>query len=364
MAKVTSLIELRGSIDDLTFRKTEHGIIAGMKPGPSREKVLTHKNFKRTRRNAAEFKLAIQDARLLRHALGAALNGKTGSSLNGRMNGVFCKAARQDRESDRGCRRASKGATGMLQGFDFNKQLSLAHALPVPLLHELDVERGICQVKVPAFMARKRKGFPAIATHFRIVSGVAMVDFVQEHYRQDVQWGALLPLSKQMPADSCFEHRLEPGAGKVMVQVLGMQFYKLVDGKEVLVKGSAVRVLEAVRIADEAMGTSTQPHEAELHTCASEGTTQPTFSEASVSEDGKEVGREREGELPGTRSEELLHELSVREEDGMAEGIEQEKDAIDEIDSCPSEFNKVVLSFIDKHVSMLRGRAMIFPLHW
>jgi hypothetical protein len=109
MAKVISLLKLRGTIDEVTFRKTEEGIIAGMKPGPTRERVLTHANFRRTRRNAAEFRLAIQDARLLRHALGAALNGKTGSSLNGRMNGVFCKAARQDRASDRGCRRAWKG---------------------------------------------------------------------------------------------------------------------------------------------------------------------------------------------------------------------------------------------------------------
>lgn len=334
MAKVTSLIEFRGTIDDTTFRKTEDGIIAGRKPGPSREKVLTHANFRNTRRNAAEFKLAIQDARLLRHALGAALNGKTGSSLNGRMHGVFCKAARQDWASDWGCRRASKGATGMLRGFDFNKQLSLAHALPVPLLHELDVERGTCQVKVPAFMARKRKGFPATATHFRIVSGVAMVDFIQEQYRQDVQWGALLPLSKQTPADSCFEHRLEPGAGKVMVQVLGMQFYKLVDGKEVLVKGSAVQVLEAVRVEEKGNEAMRQQSTEEGEREGNVATRQFTFAEASAGEEGNKVGREREGELPGTRIEDLLHELSVREEDGMTEGIEQEREALDEIDSC------------------------------
>ncbi|NII29682.1 hypothetical protein HB364_31675 [Pseudoflavitalea sp. X16] len=270
MAKVTSLIELRGTIADLTFRKTEDGIIAGMKPGPSREKVLTHENFKRTRRNAAEFQLAIQEATLLRHALGTALNGRTGSSLNGRMNGLFCRAARQDGVSDLGSRRASKGDTGLLRGFDFNKQLLLEQALPVPLMHQLDEETGVCRTEVPCFIARKRKGFPVEATHFRIVSGVAMIDFIHGHYRQDVQRSELLPLRKKAPEGICFEHRLEPGAGKVMVQVLGMEFYKVVEGKEVLVKGSALRILEAVRVEGEAMGTSTQPHEAELHTCASE----------------------------------------------------------------------------------------------
>jgi hypothetical protein len=324
MAKVTGLLKLRGTIDDLTFRKTEEGIIAGMKPGPTRERVLTHANFRRTRRNAAEFRLAIQDARLLRHALGAALNGKTGSSLNGRMNGVFCKAARQDRASDRGCRRAWKGATDMLKGFNFNKQLSLEQAMPVPLLHELEVERGACRVKVPAFMARKRKGFPATATHFRIVSGVAMVDFVHEHYRQDVQWGALLPLSKKTPADSCFEHRLEPGTGKVMVQVLGMQFYKLVDGKEVLVKGSAVRILEVVRVEELGNEALRQRGNKGMEETRNEDKLQQLGAkieekaDEATTEQGNKGSRETQGEgaLSGTRIEDELQELGVSVEKG------------------------------------------------
>ncbi|MBO9566971.1 MAG: hypothetical protein J7621_29635, partial [Niastella sp.] len=40
---------------------------------------------------------------------------------------------------------------------------------------------------------------------------------------------------------------LEVANGQVAVQVLGMDFYKVVDGHEVLVKGSAMRVLEVVQ---------------------------------------------------------------------------------------------------------------------
>ncbi|NII27492.1 hypothetical protein HB364_20555 [Pseudoflavitalea sp. X16] len=265
--------------------------------------------------------------RLLRHALGAALNGKTGSSLNGRMNGMFCKAARQDGESDLGSRRASKGATGMLTGFDFNKQLSLAYALPVRLTHQLDVETGVCRAELPCFIARKRKGFPVEATHFRIISGVAMIDFICRGYRQDVQRSALLPLSKKTPADICFEHWLEPGEGKVMVQALGMQFYKLVEGKEVLVKGSAVRILEVVRIETQ---IKSELHELE---CGSvrEDTNQ---GKRTLEEEGNEALRQQgneetrqeiqyedglggtgiEEELQGTRIIGELHELGVRVE--------------------------------------------------
>lgn len=269
MAKVISLFQLRGSIDDLTFRQTEYGTIAGMKPGPTREKVLTHEDFRLTRRNAGEFKLAIQDARLLRKALGIALNGIAGSSLNGRMNGLLYTAARQDRTSDLGERRACQGDIGILTGFDFNKQLPLTTALPVNFTHTLDAATGTLKLALPCFIARKKKNFPAGATHFRIVSGGVAVNFLCPRYhgkRSDIKTSELLPLSRKTPAAICLEHQVDVEAGEVLVQVLGMEFYKVVDRKEVLVKGGALRILEMVRIEDEAMGTSTQPHEAGLHT--------------------------------------------------------------------------------------------------
>jgi hypothetical protein len=247
MAKVIGLFKLRGSIDDLTFRRTQDGIIAGMKPGPTRERVLSHVNFELTRRNSEEFQLAIKDAQLLRHALGITLDGRTGSSMNGRMNGLFYKAARRDDTNDLGFRRASPGDIGLLTGFNFNKQLSLEYALPAPLVHSLDVEAGSCTVGVPSFIARKRKGFPAEATHFRLVSTMVVIDFGRRKYEQVSERSELLPLRKKTPGAIGFEHKLEVANGQVAVQVLGIDFYKVVDGHEVLVKGSAMRVLEVVK---------------------------------------------------------------------------------------------------------------------
>lgn len=247
MARVIGLFKLRGSIDDLTFRKTQDGIIAGMKPGPTRERVLTHKNFRVTRCNADEFQQAIKDARLLRHALGTALNGRTGSSMNGRVNGVFYKMARRDASNDLGFRRSIYGDIGLLTGFNFNKQLSLADALSVPFTHALSADTGTCRVEVPPFIARKRKGFPPGATHFRLVSGMVVIDFLNGKYKQDIQLGELLPLRKKTPGAIGFEHTIERMNGQVVVQVLGIEFYELVDEYPVLVKGSALEVLEVVK---------------------------------------------------------------------------------------------------------------------
>lgn len=80
-------------------------------------------------------------------------------------------------------------------------------------------------------------------------------------------------------------------------------------------KGSAVRVLEAVRVEDETMGTSTQPQEAELHTF-------PQKRER-LRRGGTSRASERE-----IRIESELHELecgSVREDTNQGERTLEEE---------------------------------------
>jgi hypothetical protein len=247
MAKNEGLFKLRGLLDDTVFRITEDGNIASRKTGPSSEKVLTHENFDRTRRNAAEFKMAVQDGAELRYALGRALNGKVGSSLNGRMNGLMHLIAQQDPMNDFGNRRACYGDVSLLNGFDFNKQLPMAKAWKLRFTHSLDAVNGILKLELNPFVAHKKKKFPEEATHFRIISGGSAVDFLRSRYERDIQVSELLPLSKKTPGVICFAHQVKVKPGDVLVQVLGIEFYKLVRGNEVLVKGTVLQVVEALK---------------------------------------------------------------------------------------------------------------------
>jgi len=247
MAKVIGIIKLRGTIDDITFRDTQEGNIASRKTGPTREKVLYDPDFDQTRRYAGEFKLAAKDAKLLRHALGSSLDGVQRTTLNGHVIGLLYAAAQQDNTHEIGYRYAATGSVGMFEGFDFGKQ-GLDAALPVRFKHGMDAASGSMQVEIPSFIARKRKGFPAGATHFRIVSGGATINFEEGTYVNDIKTSALLPLRKQTPEAICLEHSVVAGAGEVMVQVLGIQFYAIENGREVLVKGGAVQLLAAERM--------------------------------------------------------------------------------------------------------------------
>jgi hypothetical protein len=268
MAKIISPLQLSGSIGDLTISQTKFGGIAGLKPGPSREKVLTHENFRRTRRNAGEFKLAIAAATLLRRALGDAIASVRHPLLSAHMNKLLRQAAMPDPKNDLGFRCAAQGDAGLLAGFEFNYELSLDKAMPVDFAHSLDVVTGTVQLEIPSFIARRKKGFPKGATHFRIVSCAAIVDFAHDSYANHIKTSELLPLGKKTPEAICLEHRLKVEPNEVLLQVMGMEFYKVEHGKSVLLKGGAMRILEAVRM------------EAVQPTCANEGDVQEAAKEA------------------------------------------------------------------------------------
>lgn len=183
------------------------------------------------------------------------LDGVRCTTLNGHVNGLLHKVCKEDKLNGYGSRCAAGGDIGLLTGFDLNKKLSLNTVLPVQPVHSLDSTTGNMKVQISSFIAYKRKGYPQEATHFRMVSGGVLVNFSDDGYSNNIQTSELLPLSRKTPGDICLEHRLNGKPGDVMVQVLGILLYKLVNGKEVLVKGGAVRILEArmaeTRIEDE-----------------------------------------------------------------------------------------------------------------
>ena len=105
---------------------------------------------------------------------------------------------------------------------------------------------------IASFIAYKRKGYPKEATHFRILSNGSLLNFRNNSYSYNIQSSDLLPLSRKTPGDICLEHQLNGKPGDVLVQAVGIQLYKLVSGEEVLIKGGAVRILEAKKKGNEA----------------------------------------------------------------------------------------------------------------
>jgi|GEM_PF-776172 len=244
MAKVISLFELSGSVGNTTFCKNDFGVHMKMKGGPTEWQVKHLDRFANTRNNAAEWKRITAASKLARKAMGNLLLSVKNMGLSSRMNGQLFAVLRSDPVHDWGERVISCGDLSKLSGFEFNHQLSLDDALPINPEHCYSLEAGKVVVNMPACRLRKKKGLPADATHYRFVSGVITVDFDKKTYTNDKQVSELQAMGRTAGSAFCVEHMVQPANEQGCFWLLGIEFYKMVNERPVLVKGGALRVME------------------------------------------------------------------------------------------------------------------------
>jgi hypothetical protein len=253
MAKLISALKISGTIDDLTFCKQKKGgVTVQRKGGPSRRDVLFKKRFANTRRNYQEYTGAIQAATLLRRGLGFLWHATSSQGLSGYMNKMLQKVAVSDTESSYGSRCVHKGDVQLLEGFDYNQELSLDVALPVNLEYSMDADTGHARLLVPSNIVRRKKIFPKEATHFKIVSCLSALHFEERRGRFQVAESDLLLLSQQMEAHE-LEHHLVGEAGEVLVHTVGIVFFAVQGDHFKLLRGGALRIVQVARAEEESL---------------------------------------------------------------------------------------------------------------
>ena len=85
MAKLKGIIKLQGTLDELTFYKTQDGNLVKTKSSISKERIATDPAFIRTLENGAEFGSAASAGKLLRAAV-LSLMGSRDSKLTSKFN--------------------------------------------------------------------------------------------------------------------------------------------------------------------------------------------------------------------------------------------------------------------------------------
>ena len=69
MARLKGLIKIEGTLDELTFYKTQDGHLVKTKSGVSGDRIANDPTFQRTRENGSEFGAAAASGKLLRDAV-------------------------------------------------------------------------------------------------------------------------------------------------------------------------------------------------------------------------------------------------------------------------------------------------------
>ncbi|WP_066219238.1 hypothetical protein [Formosa haliotis] len=166
MAKLKSLIKIEGTLEELTFYKTQDGYMVRTKGGVSKNRIKNDPAFARTRENGTEFGLTAKSGKYLRRAITSLLADAKDNRMSSRLTQVFSQVKNEDLISVRGQRNVPVGLeteTGkaLLKGFDFNKFATLDSVLQA----EYNLNSTTGEVIITDIVLNQQLGVPEGATH-------------------------------------------------------------------------------------------------------------------------------------------------------------------------------------------------------
>lgn len=248
MAKQKGIIKLDGTIGGITFYKSQDGYLAREKGGVSGERIANDPNFQRTRENGEEFGRAGKAGKLLRNSIRAMLQNASDSRMVGRLTQKMVEVIQEDATNPRGQRNVIDGEAELLEGFEFNISGKLGTTLYAPYTSTIDRVAGTLAVSIPAFVPLNMIAAPGGATHFKIVSAGAEVDFENETFVVATSETAVLPWDTTATALINLSNSVTANSNHPLFLALGIEFYQEVNGQMYPLKNGAYNALALVKV--------------------------------------------------------------------------------------------------------------------
>ena len=248
MAKQKGIIKLDGTIGDITFYKSKDGFLAREKGGVSGDRIANDPAFARTRENGAEFGKAGKAGKVLRNAIRNLLQNASDSRMVSRLTTEFLKVVQADATSERGLRNVIDGEVDLLLGFDFNLNGKLGTTLYAPFTSTINRVAGTLVIEVPAFIPLNMIAAPGGATHFKLNSAGAEIDFENETFVVDANSSAILPIDVNPTAVINLANAVTAASTHPLFLVFGIEFYQQVNGNFYSLRNGAFNALSLVAV--------------------------------------------------------------------------------------------------------------------
>jgi hypothetical protein len=248
MARQVGLLKLKGTLDGITFYKTIDGHLAKMQSGVDATRIASDPAFQRTRENGAEFGSAGAAGKLIRAAHKAYLQDASDTRLTSRLVAALMLVIQADTTNTRGERSVMDGQADLLTGFDFNINGKLATCMFAPYVATIDRPTGKLTVSVPSFNPINMVSAPTGATHFKLISVGAEIDFDGGTYVVDTQESALMPWDNTPTAVLNLINSVTPASTHTLFLALGITFYQEVNGVQYSLKSGAFNALAIVKV--------------------------------------------------------------------------------------------------------------------
>jgi hypothetical protein len=249
MARQKGIIKLDGTIGDITFYKSKDGYLAREKGGVPADRIANDPAFQRTRENGAEFGRAGKAGKILRTAIRGMLQNASDSKMVSRLTSEMVKVIQEDVTNTRGQRNVIDGEAELLEGFEFNINGKLGTTLYAPYTATINRVTGDLAVNIPAFVPLNMIAAPGGATHFKIVSAGAEVDFENETFVVDTSASAVLPWDTTATAVLSLSNSVTANSTAPLFVVLGVEFYQEVNSQMYPLKNGAFNALAIVKVS-------------------------------------------------------------------------------------------------------------------
>lgn len=266
MARQKGLMKYTGTIGDVRHFKIkgQQGFFAGLVGGPTAQQVKSAPEFERTRENMNEFGGCAKAGKSLRTALSALMGKFTDSQVTGRLTSIMKKINLEDGTEARGYRKVEISTQRKyLDGFEFNKNLSVSGIFNAPYDVNHDVDRTSADFIVDEFLPVDLISAPSGSTHFRLLNVLAVLaDFSYNpttgSYEPDdmdnnelnvVEYSPYIPLN-QSYAGTTLTASLPGtptlGANVTVVQCIGIEFFQEVNNQYYpFASGNCLKIEEA-----------------------------------------------------------------------------------------------------------------------
>ena len=249
MARQHGIIKINGTIDDLSFYKTQDGYMVKKKTTINGARIATDANFIRTRENGVEFGSAATDGKLLREALRSNLLVAADNRVTPRLTQLMRKILKEDPTSARGLRTVGNAITlpsamTLLKGFNFNK-----HALMGSVMHGIyTVNAATGVISFASLTPANDIVAPQGATHFSLLCSWAKVDFTGKTY--NVQYSNVVNMAiNAAPAAVALTPPAAPTGTGTNVLLLQVEFFQIVNSIQYTLNNGAYNALEVVSVS-------------------------------------------------------------------------------------------------------------------
>ena len=248
MAKQAGIFQIEGTLENVSFYKSEEGFMVRKKGGVSKDRIMNDPAYARTRENLNQFGLNAKAGKMIRNAIPSLLKRGKDSRVSSRLSKLMGDIAKQDHTSARGKKAVSIAANApeglsLLKGFNFNKRAILQSILDAAL----DVNAATGVVKIPGFIPEENLTAPQGATHVSFRSGFSSINFETNVTSTVYSPKVKLPIDLTQ-TDVVLTPPSVPdtGIGQKWMSVVLIEFYQEVDGVSYPLSNGAFNALSVL----------------------------------------------------------------------------------------------------------------------